>query len=106
MLGCSSHLLSTVAPPPATIRTIAVLPPNNRTGDPLFVSGTSVLEKYVFRSPPATVADILAAEAGDELERRGYTVVAPGQVAAAMGTQTPTNPRMASSGTELLLNGD
>jgi hypothetical protein len=89
LLGCASHM---VAPPPATIRTIAVLPPNNRTGDPLLVSGTSLLEKYVFRSPSVTVADVLEAEARGELERRGYTVVPPQTVAAAMGTQVPTSP--------------
>jgi hypothetical protein len=51
-----------------------------------------MLEKYVFRSQPVTVADVLAAEARGELERRGYTIVAPQKVEVAIGSQTPTSP--------------
>jgi hypothetical protein len=55
-LSCASSLVS--PPLPTAVRAIAVLPPNNQTGDPLFVGGTSLLEKYIFRSQPVTVADV------------------------------------------------
>jgi hypothetical protein len=85
-----------VPPPPATIRTVAVLPPYNRTGDPLLVAGTSLLETYVFRSRPVTVADVLAADVRAQLAGRGYTVVPPEAVEAAIGSQGPHSPQEAA----------
>ena len=59
--------LSCAAPPgppvlPTTARTIAVLPPNNRTGDPLLVESASFLHPYADRPGRITVADALLSE--------------------------------------------
>jgi hypothetical protein len=95
MLSCAS---SVVSPPlPTAVRAIAVLPPNNRTGDPLLVGGTSLLEKYVFRSQPVTVADVLAVEVRRQLEQRGLTVLPREQVDAALGSQIPRSPKDAAT---------
>ncbi len=95
MLSCAS---SVVSPPlPTAVRAIAVLPPNNQTGDPLFVGGTSLLEKYVFRSQPVTVADVLAVEVRIQLEQRGITVLPRDKVEAALGNQIPSSPKDAAS---------
>src|ERR687886_1466086 len=93
-LSCASSLVS--PPLPTTVRTVAVLPPNNRTGDPLFVGGTSLLEKYVFRSQAVTVGDVLAAEVRVPLEQRGITVLPREKVEAAIGNQIPSSPQEAA----------
>jgi hypothetical protein len=80
-------------PPPARlpVRSIAVFPPNNRTGDPLLIAGASFLEKYVLPTEHYTVADALAANARLRLEDNGFAVVAPQTVAAAANGQTPAS---------------
>ena len=95
MLSCASSLVS--PPLPTAVRAIAVLPPNNRTGDPLLVGGTSLLEKYLFRSPPVTVADVLAVEVRIQLEQRGITVLPREEVDAALGNQIPSSPKDAAN---------
>ena len=94
MLSCAS---SVSTPLPTAVRAIAVLPPNNRTGDPLLVGGTSLLEKYLLRSPPVTVADVLAVEVRIQLEQRGITVLPREQVDAALGNQIPRSPKDAAN---------
>jgi hypothetical protein len=94
MWSCAFSSIS--PPPPATIRTVAVLPPYNRTGDALLVAGSSLLETYVLRSRPVTVGDVLAADVRAQLARRGYTVVAPEVVEAAIGSQVPHSPQEAA----------
>jgi hypothetical protein len=85
------------APPlPATVQTIAVLPPNNRTGDPLLIESASFLHPYADRPGRVTVADALATEVREQLTRRGVTVIAPAVVTAAIGTQTPGSPEEAA----------
>ena len=87
-----------VAPPlPATVRTIAVLPPNNRTGDPLLVESASFWHPYADRPGRVTVADVLAADVRAQLERRGFKVMAPEAVTAAIGNQTPGSPEEAAA---------
>jgi hypothetical protein len=87
-----------VAPPlPATVRTIAVLPPNNRTGDPLLIESVSFWDPYAARPGRVTVADALAADARTQLERRGIKVMAPEEVTAAIGNQTPSSPEEAAA---------
>jgi hypothetical protein len=86
------------APPlPATARTIAVLPPNNRTGDPLLVESASFFHPYADRPGRVTVPDVLAAEAREQLTRRGIKVVAPEAVTAAIDNQTPRSPEEAAN---------
>ena len=91
--ACARPPVAAVIP----VRTIAVFPPNNRTGDPLLIAGASFLEKYVLPAERYTVADALAAEARGQLARRGFDVVAPELVARAI-TGTPiSNPQDAAS---------
>src|SRR5205809_471929 len=82
-LSCARPPAPTPAPSPASVRAVAVLPPNNRTGDPLLVAGASFFEKYVARTDRITVPDVLAAEARFQLARRGFTLIAPETVEAA-----------------------
>jgi len=84
-----------VPPLPATLQTIAVLPPNNRTGDPLLVESASFWDPYAPRPGRVTVADVLAADARAQLERRGFKVMTPEAVTAAIGNQTPSSPEEA-----------
>jgi Protein of unknown function (DUF3386) len=88
-LTLSCALPPSVPPLPATARTIAVLPPNNRTGDPLLVESASFLHPYADRPGRITVPDVLATEVREQLAQRGITVIAPEAVIAAIGTQTP-----------------
>jgi hypothetical protein len=87
---------SSAPPLPATARTIAVLPPNNRTGDPLLVESASFLHPYADRPGRVTVPDVLATEAREQLARRGIKVIAPEAVTAAIGNQTPRSPEEAA----------
>jgi hypothetical protein len=86
------------APPPPRdlVRTVAVLPPANRTGDPLLVSGASFLERYAFRSDRVTVPDVLASEARFQLAHRGFTVVPADDVESATQGRTPGSPEAAA----------
>lgn len=84
------------APPPRDmVRTVAVLVPANRTGDPLLVAGASFLEKYALASDRITVADVLASEARLQLARRGFTVVSADEVANATEGRVPASPQAA-----------
>jgi hypothetical protein len=73
-----------------------VLEPGNHTGDPLLVSGVSFLEKYVLRTDRVTVPDVLASEARLQLERHGFTVVAPDIVEQATGGRAPGSAESAA----------
>jgi hypothetical protein len=73
-----------------------VLPPNNRTGDPLLIESASFLHPDADRPGRVTVADALATEVRAQLTRRGVTVIAPAVVTAAIGTQTPHSPEEAA----------
>ena len=94
--------LSCATPPgppplPATARTIAVLPPNNRTGDPLLIESASFLHPYADRPGRVTVADVLATETREQLARRGIKVMAPEAVITAIGSQIPRSPEEAAA---------
>src|SRR5262245_9996694 len=92
-LSCA---LSPDAPPlPTTARTIAVLPPNNRTGDSLLVESASFLHPEADRPGRVTVPDVLATEVREQLAQRGITVIAPEAVTAAIGRQAPGSPEEA-----------
>jgi hypothetical protein len=85
------------APPlPATVQMITVLPPNNRTGDPLLIESASFLHPDADRPGRVTVPDVLAAEVRKQLTRRGVKVTAPEVVTAAIGKQTPQSPEEAA----------
>jgi len=83
-------------PPPDLPRTVAVLAPGNRTGDPLLVAGTSILEKYALKTDRITVPDVLASEARLQLARRGFTVVSAEEVESATHGRAPGSPEAAA----------
>jgi hypothetical protein len=87
---------------PATAQAIAVLPPNNRTGDPLLIESTSFFHPDADRPGRVTVADALATEVRRQLARRGITVMEPEAVSTAIGQQTP---RSAEEATALVAGG-
>jgi hypothetical protein len=94
MLHCA--LPPNVPPLPATVQTIAVLPPNNRTGDPLLIESASFFHPDAAGPGRVTVPDALAAEARAQLERRGFRVMTPEAVMTAIGNQTPSSPEEAA----------
>jgi hypothetical protein len=73
-----------------------VLAPANRTGDPLLVAGTSILEKYALKSERVTVPDVVASEARLQLARRGFTVVAADEVESATQGRAPGSAQAAA----------
>jgi len=87
-----------VPPPPTAVRTVAVFPPNNRTGDLLLIAGASFYEKYVARTDRVTVPDVLASEARRQLARRGFTVVPPALLDAMTGDHAPAAAQDAAAG--------
>jgi len=67
--GCASSIgrpVNSVATVPMAIHRIAVLAPENLTGDDLLITDISALERYAFHSERVTVADALAAYARAE----------------------------------------
>ena len=85
-----------ISPPPASVfsEKIAILPPNNCTGDPL-PSSSSFWDLFG-SSPDVTVPDIVAAEARLQLRQRGLAVTSPEAVEAAIGTHPPGSPEEAA----------
>jgi len=86
-------------PPPPDLsggRPIAVLPPNNRTGDPLAVAGTSFLDRYAFHAERVTVGDVLAGEARFLLAERGIAVIPRETLARALDGRTPQSASAAA----------
>lgn len=70
MTGCAGP-----APTPEHLgRRIAVMPINNRTGDPLVVSGDGLLDRHVFRTGIATVSEVLEDEAVFQLREKGFEI--------------------------------
>jgi hypothetical protein len=91
-VGCTRPAAT---PPRDLPRRIAVLPPNNRTGDPLLVSGASLLEKYAMKTARVGVPDVVASEARLQLARRGFEVVPEETVDAATEGRAPGSPEAA-----------
>jgi hypothetical protein len=77
-------------------RTIAVLPVNNRTGDPLVVAGEGLLDRYVFRTPTATLVEVLEGEAVYQLREKGFEVPPPTAWVRNFKGRAPTNPSEAA----------
>jgi len=72
-VGCAAP-----PPPPEHLaRKLAVLPVNNKTGEPLVVAGDGLLDRYVFRTEPATVSEVLEAEAVFQLRAKGFEIATP-----------------------------
>ncbi len=91
-----SYLASCAQPratPPAHLaNSIAVLPPNNRTGDPLVVVGTSLIDRYVRHAERVTVGDVLLSEARFQLQEKGFEVVNRQTVETALRGRMPESP--------------
>ena len=85
--GCI-HRASMPAPPHA-VRAVTVLPPTNRTGDPLLMTGTSLLERYAFPTERVTVPDALAQETAAFLRARGYRVDEPRSAESTLHGRAP-----------------
>jgi hypothetical protein len=80
-----------LAPPPTTVRRIAVLPPCDATGASLAQS-TSVT---TYGAPVEDLGAILASAAREELAGHGFKVLDPGVVAAATEGRVPASPEAA-----------
>ena len=68
--GCAT---STRAPLQIS-RSIAVLPVNNLTGDPLLVTGAGLIDRYVRHAAEVSVGDVLQSEARYQLKQKGFDV--------------------------------
>jgi hypothetical protein len=97
VVACGCARPPAVTPPPPAVRTVAVFPPNNRTGDLLLIAGASFYVKYVARTDRITVPDVLAAEARRQLARRGFTVVPPDLVDAMISGHAPASAQDAAA---------
>ena len=75
---------------------MAVLPPNNRTGNELLVAGTGLIDRYVIRAEQVTVPDVLLSEARFQLQQKGFDVTGRPAVDAALKGRTPTSPASAA----------
>ena len=96
--GCASSIgrpVNSVATVPMAIHRIAVLAPENLTGDDLLITDISALERYAFHSERVTVADALAAYARAELALQAFEVVDPLIVERATEGRAPGSPRAA-----------
>jgi len=96
-LLCVASCMRPPTPAPQPVRAIAVFPPNNRTGDPLLITGTSFVEKYLLETQRYTVADALRVEAGTQLVQRGFDVVDPQIVSTATNGQVPASAQDAAA---------
>jgi len=70
LAGCATH----ASAPLGISGSIAVLPANNRTGDPLLVQGAGLIDRYVRKAEPVSVADVLQSEARAQLKDKGFDV--------------------------------
>jgi hypothetical protein len=93
---CAAGCLQPPRPVMTPVRTIAVFPPKNRTGDPLLIAGASFLEKYILATEPYTVADALRAEAQAHLAQTGFDMVTPQVVDGATKGHSSSSPEEAA----------
>lgn len=101
LLAYALLLAAACARPPAgpalsSGQAITVLPANNRTGDPLLVSGASFIDRYALHAERVTVGDVLASEARFQLAERGFRVTPRESIAAATEGRTPRSPEAAA----------
>ena len=87
-VGCAPR----VAPAPATIRRIAILPPCDATGAPL----SPRTPAGVYATPSQNLAALLVSGAQNQIARHGFEVVDPRLVEMATGGRVPSSPEMAA----------
>jgi hypothetical protein len=75
---------------------VAVLPPNNRTGDQLLVGGTGLIDRYVLRAEQVSVPDVLLSEARFQLQQKGFEVAPRQAIDSALKDRIPTSPGSAA----------
>jgi hypothetical protein len=89
-----THVAST--PPPSGVRSVAVLPVDNRTGSELYADAPPLVGLLGGVSPPrVTVPDLIADELARQLAARGFTVVATPRASDA--THGPPSPDQAAA---------
>jgi len=71
LVGCGTGKLSA---PLGIAGSIAVLPVNNLTADPLLVEGGSLIDKYIRHTGRVSVGDVLQSEARFRLQEKGFDV--------------------------------
>ncbi len=90
---------TTPSPTPPPIKrgqVISVLPPNNQTGNPLFVSGDPSFDRFGGDAESVTVGDLLAREARRQLAARGFRVTPAETVNAAAEGHVARTPHAAA----------
>jgi hypothetical protein len=93
VLGCLAGCATPSPPPPEHLgRKIAVLPVNNRTGDPLAVAGSGLIDLYVLHEGEITVSEVLGSEACLELRKKGFEVTSPRVVESSLKGAVPIDP--------------
>jgi hypothetical protein len=75
---------------------IAVLPTNNRTADPLLVEGSSLIDKYIRHTARVSVGDVLQSEARFRLQEKGFAVGDWFAQATALKGRTPASAEAAA----------
>lgn len=90
LAGCATHTA-----PLGISGSIAVLPANNRTGDPLLVQGAGLIDRYVRKAEQVSVADVLQSEARAQLKDKGFDVGDWAAQSAALKGRVPTSPQEA-----------
>jgi hypothetical protein len=97
LLGCLAGCAAMQPPPPAHLgRAIAVLPPNNRTGDPLLVAGAGLIDRYIRHADVVSVPDMLLSEARFQLQQNGFDVPSRQSVEGVLKGRIPTSPASAA----------
>ena len=89
LAGCATH----ASAPLGISGSIAVLPANNRTGDPLLVQGAGLIDRYVRKAEPVSVADVLQSEARAQLKDKGFDVGDWAAQNATLKGRVPASPQ-------------
>jgi hypothetical protein len=74
LLGTLSSCASRSTAPLGIAGSIAVLPTNNRTADPLLVQGGGLVDRYIRHAGRVSVGDVLQSEARFRLQEKGFDV--------------------------------
>ena len=91
LAGCASHTTA----PLGVSGSIAVLPANNRTGEPLLVQGAGLIDRYVRKAEQVSVADVLQSEARAQLKDKGFDVGDWTAQNVALKGRVPASPQEA-----------
>ena len=93
LLGAIGYAPAAVTPLPLVVRRIAVLPPYRLGAADTRPTAT---ENQLLGQPSRTIEDLLAQQAGTQLQAKGFDVVAPTELKLATKDQVPTSPQMAA----------